>query len=778
MKKIQDHNEERIEDVESVLEERKMHISDDPAPPGLEDIDKCSAFPQDDIDQNSAQSDSSDEEVVSFSENTQDIYVATEYDVFPNIVKDPEMKCRLIAAGPHQPDGPFPRDETQQGRSFSNSYYRLTTKAGLKLNRNWLCYSMKLDCIYCLPCWLFPQQQEGHAHVAQSQRFSTSGVRDWKHISERIISHEGSRAHARACIVYEQWRKHGTVDEIIDRKFEEERSFWRKVVERILNVTLTLATCNLAFRGTSERLEHSNKGNFLSIIELLSKYDPVLQELLKRPHGAVKYLSPQIQNELIGLLSSQVKDEITCELQNALFFSVILDTTQDVSKADQLSEVYRYVKIENDETGKPVAVELKICEVFFSFREVKDQSAQGLAKEIINSLEEKGLDVRKCRGQGYDGAAVMTGVYHGVQQRIKEKAPYVYIVHCAAHNLNLVLSDAVEGNGDICQFFETVQNVYCFFGHSIVRWEKLKTMYQSGSSKVTLKTLNPTRWAGRFDAVSALKHRFCDVVKCLSRLILTSKKKKERDEAMQIKKKLESFNFVLLLVIQCEVLEALNIVSKSLQSETVDLLSAYELLGNALLKVTEMRGRFGELVSEASEICERWGISQGFRQSRIRKVKKHFDELCEDERLQEPESCFRVTVFYPMIDTLCTQLDNRFQGMKAVLDTYQVIQPEFLVNASAKEVHEKAVDFVRRFPDDVSPTFPSQICSVKTSFKDKLEKMSSVKEFAELLIIDHSSLSPTYSDVCTACIMYLTVPVTVAKAERSFSKLKLIKNYL
>lgn len=35
-----------------------------------------------------------------------------------------------------------------------------------------------------------------------------------------------------------------------------------------------------------------------------------------------------------------------------------------------------------------------------------------------------------------------------------------------------------------------------------------------------------------------------------------------------------------------------------------------------------------------------------------------------------------------------------------------------------------------------------------------------------------------YSDIMTACIIFLTLPVTVASAERSFSKLKLIKNYL
>ena len=49
---------------------------------------------------------------------------------------------------------------------------------------------------------------------------------------------------------------------------------------------------------------------------------------------------------------------------------------------------------------------------------------------------------------------------------------------------------------------------------------------------------------------------------------------------------------------------------------------------------------------------------------------------------------------------------------------------------------------------------------------------------ASLLIVENASLVTTYPDVCTAYMMYMKIPVTVATAERSFSKLKLIKNFL
>ena len=68
--------------------------------------------------------------------------------------------------------------------------------------------------------------------------------------------------------------------------------------------------------------------------------------------------------------------------------------------------------------------------------------------------------------------------------------------------------------------------------------------------------------------------------------------------------------------------------------------------------------------------------------------------------------------------------------------------------------------------------------SIKTSFKEKIAYSKSAKKMASFSIVENASLATTYPEVCTAYIMYMTVSVTVARAERSFSKLKLIKNFL
>jgi hypothetical protein len=44
--------------------------------------------------------------------------------------------------------------------------------------------------------------------------------------------------------------------------------------------------------------------------------------------------------------------------------------------------------------------------------------------------------------------------------------------------------------------------------------------------------------------------------------------------------------------------------------------------------------------------------------------------------------------------------------------------------------------------------------------------------------VENYVLATTFPDLCTAFLLLLTLPVTVAASQCSFSKLKLIKNYL
>ena len=121
--------------------------------------------------------------------------------------------------------------------------------------------------------------------------------------------------------------------------------------------------------------------------------------------------------------------------------------------------------------------------------------------------------------------------------------------------------------------FTTPLNRCITFSHSIVRWQKFQNVHNGSCSNPTIKALNPTRWSGQYDAVYVLKKRFCDVMKCLIHIMLTSTKPKEREESMALKKRIKNFDFVCMLVVQCKILQIVNIPLKAIQCKTIDSIS-------------------------------------------------------------------------------------------------------------------------------------------------------------------------------------------------------------
>ena len=90
----------------------------------------------------------------------------------------------------------------------------------------------------------------------------------------------------------------------------------------------------------------------------------------------------------------------------------------------------------------------------------------------------------------------------------------------------------------------------------------------------------------------------------------------------------------------------------------------------------------------------------------------------------------------------------------------------------------KAKQLQREYETDLSAAFPLQIVRFKESIQSEIAKLSTVQQLADMLIVKNATVSSGFIDVITALILFLTLPVTGATAKRSFSKLKLIKNYL
>lgn len=116
----------------------------------------------------------------------------------------------------------------------------------------------------------------------------------------------------------------------------------RSIAHRLLDLTLFLAKQNLAFRGHREDVTLENKGNFLELVHLLSRYNSVLKEhvlQIQSSPNTLTYLSPLIQNEFIDLIGKSVKEKILVEIKNAKYFGILFDSNPDVSHIDKMRGV-------------------------------------------------------------------------------------------------------------------------------------------------------------------------------------------------------------------------------------------------------------------------------------------------------------------------------------------------------------------------------------------------------------------------------------------------------
>ncbi|XP_053951251.1 zinc finger MYM-type protein 1-like [Anastrepha ludens] len=146
-----------------------------------------------------------------------------------------------------------------------------------------------------------------------------------------------------------------------------------------------------------------------------------------------KWLHHRSQNEILELMATTVSMEIIEDIRNAEYCSILLDETSDVSRIEQVSVCLRIVS--EDLTAK---------EHFISFFSTSDTKAKTLFDLVEEIFQKYNLPLSKVRGQCYDGASNVSGNISGLQTRILEKESRALYVHCNAHNLNLVVQDAIE----------------------------------------------------------------------------------------------------------------------------------------------------------------------------------------------------------------------------------------------------------------------------------------------------------------------------------------------
>ncbi|XP_008178843.1 52 kDa repressor of the inhibitor of the protein kinase-like [Acyrthosiphon pisum] len=397
------------------------------------------------------------------------------------------------------------------------------------------------------------------------------------------------------------------------------------------------------------RKVEQNRQKLIPIIETILFCG--LQNISLRGHrddGSINSVDDDIKNQkgnFKALLEFRInagdqilKEHFKSATKNTTY---ITDETTDVSISEQFSFCVRYFDSDT----------CSIREHFLGFTKVEHVTGEYLADTIIQILKEKNLDLALLRGQGYDGAANISGAFKGVQSRIASLQPLAFYTHCANHRLNLVLSK-VSTVPSIRNTVGIITNIYNFLRESALRTqllsEKITELFPHQKA-VKAKKLCETRWVERHDGILHFLEILPAIIVTLDELSLSNH---TGSNAQSLSAAICKFEFLISLKILTTFL-AINLpLSMLLQSINIDYTQSIEMINNVKNVLTTIRENskteFKNIFEETTLIARKMDVD--IRIPRVTKTQCH--RANTKPQSTDLSEFYHVNYFLPYLDYL------------------------------------------------------------------------------------------------------------------------------
>ena len=680
----------------------------------------------------------------------------------------------LLQDGPHQPlcDTYYPKKfgREQTKRDFNPQWFKVYP---------WLSYDTGSCCGSCFPCHVFL----GNAKFQ---------FRNWKK-PERLLKHGQSKSHQLAMVKWLSYRASKTRETSVlqqlndehHRQVKENREYLRIIIECVIFT----AQQNIAQRGHVEertelaKISDINRGNFLELLHLRSRDIPWLGAKMKAQlKSHAQWTSPDIQNELIDIVATLVRSDITSRAKVSGPKSVIIDETADISRQEQVAVCLRFV------------YDGVITEPFVGFYDTASTDGESLFKLVKHVFQTLDLNLEELVGECFDGASNMSGAFRGLAARMKETSPQAIYIHCYAHLLNLALQDTMTHVEVLRNALGTIQSLYNLIESSPKRHALFQSVTLEGDSSsslvTTLKSQSKTRWSCRWEAVKAIDGQLVRVITVLLQL-MNERNSKTYTDSCALLNAVCDFNFVFGLSLLKLILSMTSNLSSYIQAKTMTVITARRTADmtvqtlidcrsedsfNALWDRTLVLSREVKDAIKDSRFCFKEA-----QQPRRKKTPKRLQALIgetgggtEQEMITERDY-YRVNAFYQSIDMIVAELKSRFdsndQDILCALgdivlnrstdkNSYSVVSDHYGIDADLLECEK---NLFTKFLNDRQSQF------------DDLEAKSPDGIVRILHRCDLNTVLPVFWRV--ACIL-AAIPATSCSAERAFSGLRRMKTYL
>nr|CAI5828860.1 unnamed protein product [Callosobruchus analis] len=603
-----------------------------------------------------------------------------------------------------------------QNRGFNiNNYEKI----------KWLTASSTRNKLYCWNCVLFSNDK--------SSVWGKTGYNNLQNLSRVIERHEKSQEHISSSIKFELFGKQNIAN-VVDtarkrdiENFNEKVRENREILKRLIDAVVYLSKEECSFRGHDETSESDNKGNFKELIDFFKTYDQKLERFLSEATS----------------ISSVVKHKIQEELRSTAF-------SLDIACKSQLSVIFRYV-IRSD-----------IVERFVGFYDVSSgKNAESLYQLLVTEFQEFDLKHKLiAQTYEYDGAAVMLGDFNGLQSKIKNIAPHALFTHCYAHKLNLVLSKACNGIKEVRILFSNLSGFSSFFSKSSKRSEVLNRIVDR-----RIPTNAPTRWNFSSRAVVTVESQRRKLIEVFEFIFNDNQILRE---AYGLRQLLLESNFIFFLKVFKKIFEHTDVVFQILQNKSTDITYSKTRI-NSLIN-QEYRSNeihFNSLYSSFIDDTDAVSSTEEEAADNPQRKKRKTYFNFESKRLHYKQ------IFAQIFDTIIEQLETRFADL-TVLQFFDLVNCDSFSTFS-KEFPNSLVDIlIEQYPIFDHISLKNEL-SVLYSDKDLLGGAKCAKNM--LLFIFNNNLKSCLPELYKLLSLVLSIPVTSAWVERSFSALKRIKTY-
>ena len=625
---------------------------------------------------------------------------------------------------------------------------------------SWLHYDEDQDLAFCHTCIVAYQNNHLQATHCLEQAFISKGFCNWKDATSKFAKHEKSQCHKDAVLkAITLPGSTGDVGEMLSSQLARERLERRKCLLKLLSNARFLARQGLPFRGDNVEAD----SNFMQLIYLRHEDDVKLVDWLNQKTN--KYTSGKMQNEMMKVMALRVLREIAESLQNAPFFTVMVDETADVSNMEQVVICLRWV-----------SEDFNIQEEFIGLYEVTSTRADIIYAAITDVLQRLNLALSKVRGQCYDGAAAMCGTKSGVVTRMYKVEPRAVFTHCYGHSLNLACSDAIKQCKLMQDALDTTHEITKLIKISPARdaiFKRLKV--EMASDCPGIRILCPTRWTVRAEALKSILDNFNVLLELwdesLERVKDTEMKARIRGVAAQMQK----FDFFFGVSLGLLVLQHTDNLSRSLQKQDI---SAAEGQHTAVMTLSTLKSLrndacFDLFWQKTTTSAEGLHVEKPTLPRR-RKVPRRLDDGSAASFHVTVEEHYRVA-YFEALDLIVLCIEDHFNqpGYK----TYCKVQT-LLLKAAASEPYENELQFILSFygTDFDVLLLPTHLQILSQNFQADCEvTLSSIFTFFR-------SCSPAQlelmSEVSKLVKLLLVMPATNAGSERAFSALRRVKTYL